>query len=341
LPFIEEGWARTNLPFFKQHVVFEEIKELKRVVENREDQGFSVRVRRFNRRPLRWIPLKKRLGMRTEPCQGAKPVVLETGRPNPPWTPQILPVQIVTIGQLAILAVPAELTTMAGRRLTETVSVALSSSGIKHVVIAGLSNAYAGYVTTQKEYEVQHYEGASTHFGPWTLAAFQQEFHTLAGALRDGKPVPIGPPPLDLTHHLLLRHSTQTPVDPEPDAGFGGVIQDAKRTYSRGETVRVTFFGGHPNHDFRIQSTYLEVQRKEGADWVTIARDWDDETKYRWVRQNGFSQVTIEWTIPTDGREWDRVPSGTYRIRHYGHSKNKKGRLTPYAGTSREFEIVD
>ncbi|UUZ49892.1 neutral/alkaline non-lysosomal ceramidase N-terminal domain-containing protein [Massilia sp. B-10] len=44
------------------------------------------------------------------------------------------------------------------------------------------ANAYSGYVTTPEEYEAQHYEGASTHFGKWTLGAYQQSFHELASA---------------------------------------------------------------------------------------------------------------------------------------------------------------
>ena len=43
-----------------------------------------------------------------------------------------------------------------------------------HVVIAGLANTYASYVTTFEEYSVQRYEGASTIFGPHTLDAYIQ-----------------------------------------------------------------------------------------------------------------------------------------------------------------------
>ena len=63
---------------------------------------------------------------------------------------------------------------MAGRRLLDTVRTALAPAGVTHVVLAGLANAYAGYVVTPEEYTAQHYEGASTHFGPWTLGALQQ-----------------------------------------------------------------------------------------------------------------------------------------------------------------------
>ena len=42
------------------------------------------------------------------------------------------------------------------------------------VVIAGLTNTYASYVTTFEEYAMQRYEGASTIFGPHTLDAYIQ-----------------------------------------------------------------------------------------------------------------------------------------------------------------------
>ena len=54
----------------------------------------------------------------TTACQGEKPIVLETGTMTPyPWTPEVLPLQVVTLGNLALVAVPFEMTTMAGRRL--------------------------------------------------------------------------------------------------------------------------------------------------------------------------------------------------------------------------------
>ena len=56
-------------------------------------------------------------------CQYPKPILLDTGSMKYPyqWTPSIAPVQILRIGQLFILAVPGEFTTMAGRRLRNSV----------------------------------------------------------------------------------------------------------------------------------------------------------------------------------------------------------------------------
>src|SRR6185436_18607806 len=89
----------------------------------------------------------------TTSCQSEKPIVLTMGTMQPyPWTPEVLPLQIVRLGNLALVATPFEPTTMAGRRLREAVEAELMRLGVDHVVIAGLSNAYAGYVATREEY---------------------------------------------------------------------------------------------------------------------------------------------------------------------------------------------
>lgn len=100
-----------------------------------------------------------------------------------PWTPETLPVQLLRIGPLVLAAVPAEFTTQAGRRLTSTLVRALARTGIQRVLLTGYANAYAGYVTTPEEYDLQGYEGASTLFGRWTLAAYQHGFEELANVL--------------------------------------------------------------------------------------------------------------------------------------------------------------
>ncbi|MFQ5846138.1 MAG: neutral/alkaline ceramidase [Candidatus Methylomirabilales bacterium] len=276
----------------------------------------------------------------TTACQGEKPIALETGTQEPfPWTPEVLPFHIITIGKLALVGVPFEMTTMAGRRLRRTVEAQLAPAGIDTVVIAGLANAYAGYVATREGYSVQHYEGASTHFGPWTLAALQQEFDRLASALREGFDVDPGPTPRDLR---CCQHTVLTGVvfDDKPlFKRFGSVHKHAKRSYTRGETVTVIFWGGHPRNNLKIQDTYLEVQRRMKRSWVTVATDLDWETKYRWQRVPcpptfACSYVTVEWEIP------EGAAGGSYRIRHYGHWKSGwNASIHPYTGTSRIFTV--
>lgn len=124
-----------------------------------------------------------------------KPVVLMPGIDQPPAVPQVLPVQLLRVGSVAVLGIPGELTTMAGRRLRTTVLDALSGTGVTDVALGTYANEYAQYITTLEEYSSQQYEGASTLFGPHTLEAYQQVAAGLAAALAHGTPVTPGPAP--------------------------------------------------------------------------------------------------------------------------------------------------
>ena len=126
-----------------------------------------------------------------------------------PWTQQIIPLQIIRIARVAIVAVPAEFTTQAARRLRRSVADKLGIA-LDDVVLSGYSNAYCGYVTTPEEYELQNYEGASTHFGVWTLGAYQSTFDRLV----DGRLDPELRPPAFRDEDLAGRRY-QTPPELE------------------------------------------------------------------------------------------------------------------------------
>lgn len=62
-------------------------------------------------------------------CQAPKPILLDVGLTKPiEWVPFILPQQIFQIGQLYIVGVPGEFTTMSGRRLKSTIKQALQTA---------------------------------------------------------------------------------------------------------------------------------------------------------------------------------------------------------------------
>ncbi|KAJ0083881.1 hypothetical protein Patl1_31179 [Pistacia atlantica] len=208
-------------------------------------------------------------------CQHPKPILLDTGEMKQPydWAPSILPIQILRVGQLVILSVPGEFTTMAGRRLRDAVKTVLTSSGEfngVHVVIAGLTNTYSQYVTTFEEYEVQRYEGASTLYGPHTLSAYIQEFKKLASALISGQAVKPGPQPPDL---LSKQISLLTPVvvDLTPSGvNFGDVKSDVPKnsTFKRGDTVTVVFWSACPRNDLLTEGTFSLVEILHGKGYL-------------------------------------------------------------------------
>jgi neutral ceramidase len=100
-----------------------------------------------------------------------------------PLVPTVLPLQILRIGELALVCCPGEFTTTAGARLMQSVGEVLQPHGIREVLICTYSNDYMGYVTTNEEYQEQCYEGGHTIFGQWTLAAFQTRLTALAREL--------------------------------------------------------------------------------------------------------------------------------------------------------------
>ncbi len=100
-----------------------------------------------------------------------------------PWIPQVLPLQIVILGQLALIGIPAEITIIAGKRLRNAIKKTLSKRGVTNIILCPYSNAYSGYITTPQEYQHQAYEGGHTLFGKWTLPAYQMKFDIVAKEL--------------------------------------------------------------------------------------------------------------------------------------------------------------
>jgi len=270
-------------------------------------------------------------------CQDPKPILLAVSIYLPlPWAENIMPLQIARIGQLYIIGVPAEMTTMSGRRLKNTVYAALKKAGAPDdalVVITGLANSYSHYVTTWEEYQVQRYEGGSTLYGPHTLAAYQQIFDYLATALQTGRPVPFGPMPPDLTNDTFT-FIPPVPVDQVPQGKtFGSIIRDVQAHYSQGQQAMVAFFGGDPRNNFMTQSSFLTVEQSISNKWSIIANDGDWSTKLHFNRTQSYIEIMITWDIPSDQR------TGTYRIGHAGYYKLPDGSTVQYSGYSSQFDI--
>ena len=267
---------------------------------------------------------------------GAKSIILAPGISHPfPMSPEILPLQIIRLGSLAILSVPGEISTMAGRRLREAIINILKPIGVKYIAINAYANAFAGHITTKEEYEKQSYEGASTHFGPYTLDAFLQEFKRLAKSIVEGKKCEPGPLPADLSDRQFSPH-TGVMMDTSPSSNykFGSIRTDADTFYKPGDTVKVVFWGAYPNNNFRNGDSFIRIEKKENDKWVIIYTDRDPCTIYRWARElMASSLITVSWMIDND------VKSGEYRIRHSGDWKSSSGKITPYEGVSGIFRV--
>uniref|UniRef100_A0A8C4TVI7 Neutral ceramidase n=1 Tax=Falco tinnunculus TaxID=100819 RepID=A0A8C4TVI7_FALTI len=285
----------------------------------------------------------------TKACHKPKPILFSTGemtRPHP-WHPDIVDVQIVAIGSLAIIAVPGEFTTMSGRRLREAVKREFDSHGGPRmdVVIAGLCNVYTHYITTYEEYQVQRYEAASTIYGPHTLAAYIQLYRGLAKAIATNtvQDLPRGPEP----PFFNIGNVTLVPplmVDRVPvNKTFGDVLQEVIQQYRATEVAEVTFVGANPRNSAEnaTKHNFLTVERYTNTSdsWHVVQNDASWDTRFYWTKGFlGRSTVSIEWHIPL-GTE-----PGIYRIRYFGHYRKKLSQShsvsIPFEGTSSAFEIT-
>ncbi|MBB6567390.1 neutral/alkaline ceramidase [Kribbella sandramycini] len=252
-----------------------------------------------------------------------------------PWVPEVLPLQLVRIGQLYLVAVPAEVTIVAGLRLRRTVAAELGVP-VDQVLIQGYANAYSQYVTTPEEYDSQQYEGASTLFGRYTLPAYQQEFAKLAAAMKSGAGVPHGPTPRDLRGKLVNFQPGVVADGPPLLKKFGDVLTAPKPAYQRGQQVTAGFVTGHPKNDLRRDGTFFEIQRAVDGGWVRYADDGDWATKFHWTRTFGAeSRADIVWDVPAD------TPPGKYRIVHHGAWKQLlTGKITGFTCVSSPFLIT-
>ena len=268
-------------------------------------------------------------------CQSPKAILFETGSGDVPLQSQIRSLTISRLGSLAIVSMPAEITTMSARRIRQAVKTELGD-WVKHIVIAGYSNGYAGYITTPEEYETQQYEGGHTLHGKWTLPAYLQTLTALAKTLNQpsiktseleyddwrGKA-----PQVNLFAHV---------IDVQPDdKSFGEVVSIDKKRVKKGETIVVKFISGNPSTGYRNDDTYVSIEYKQGDDWKTVLTDHAWSTIVRWQELDDNLIAKISWTVPKDSA------TGIYRIKHLGNYRLTKVEFKQFESVSPEFTVED
>lgn len=242
------------------------------------------------------------------------------------------PVQLLRIGQLYLIGIPAEVTIVAGLRLRRTVAEIVGAE-LRDVLVAGYSNGYLHYVTTPEEYDEQRYEGGSTLFGRWELPALQQVVAELATAMREQRPAPEGQRPAEPSRRRRSRRRAK-PDELPGSQRFGDVLAAPLPAYAPGTTVSAVFAGAYPNNDLHRGGTYVRVEHQTGGEWSTVADDSDWSTTFRWRRAGRRgSTITVTWTIPDD------TPAGQYRLRYDGDARDRNGRISAFTGATEPFEI--
>ncbi|KAH8589446.1 neutral/alkaline non-lysosomal ceramidase [Bisporella sp. PMI_857] len=282
-------------------------------------------------------------------CHHPKPILLDVGEISTPypWTPNIVDIQVLRVGQLVIIVSPGEATTMAGRRWKEAIhtsaaSLALSGSETEPVVVlGGPANSYTHYIATPEEYSIQRYEGASTLYGLWTLNAYINL--TLSNlpylhAESKSQPPPGPPPPNNVNRSLSFI--TGVVYDGAPlFKKFGDVKTDVRPSYHIGASVSATFVGANPRNNLRLEQTFAAVEQLDEASgrWARVRDDSDWSLIFNWKKTSevlGTSEVEIVWETESDAEV------GQYRIKYFGDWKTVGGTITAFEGSSGIFVLT-
>lgn len=313
-------------------------------------------------------------------CQAPKPILLDVGESDSPyaWSPNIVDIQMLRVGQLFIVVAPGEATTMAGRRWKDAVTQEAKTlfpdlaSQDPIAVLGGPANTYGHYITTFEEYQIQRYEGASTLYGPHTLSAYINRTLTFLPQLDASASSPPsserGPlPPINTNNSLSFI--TPVVVDTAPlFKSFGDVAVDVKPRYLSGQTIVARFVGANPRNDFRLGGTFAAVEKydADSSVWKQVRSDEDWSLVYEWTRTStvlGTSEVTISWETEWENGAWrdgsgssgfgegqdgakgelmarNEELAGRYRLKYYGDAKGLGGSVTSFEGTSAEFELL-
>ncbi|PGH27587.1 hypothetical protein AJ80_00829 [Polytolypa hystricis UAMH7299] len=296
-----------------------------------------------------------------EKCQEPKTILLDVGSQDKPyaWSPNIVDVQVLRVGQLLIIVSPGEATSMAGRRWKNAISKSAASKlhiSDPIVVLGGPANTYAHYITTEEEYGIQRYEGASTLYGPHTLAAHinltltHLPYLAAPSVVRTLPPLDPGPsPPINTNNSLSFI--TPVVLDGRPFAkSFGDVVSSPPedKKFRPGDKVTTTFVGANPRNNLRLESTFAAVERqnKDSNSWEVVRDDADWTLVYHWKRKNtilGTSEVTLEWLIDDEFYSVGnprKLESGTYRMRYYGDAKHLGGKIEAFEGVGPSFTVA-
>ena len=278
-------------------------------------------------------------------CQQPKPILLDVGEMHEPydWSPNIIDIQSLRVGQFIMIISPSEATTMTGRRWKKAVAEAAVNQSVvtstPKVVLGGPANSYAHYAATPEEYSVQRYEGASTLYGQWTSYAHIHLSTSSIGYLKEGAGQPAqGVLPPNNVNNSLSFITGVVYDSPHLFTSYGDVMTQPKTNYTIGDVVNATFVGANPRNNLRLEGTFTEVQQLVSGNWATVRDDHDWHLEYTWTRDDGLlgsSHVVISWeTTP------EFATAGTYRIVYHGDSKQAlTGKISAFTGTSNSFTL--
>ncbi len=218
--------------------------------------------------------------------------------------PRVLPVQVVRVGDAAIVGLPFELTVATGRRIADAVAAETRGHGVERVVVSSVANEYSGYCTTPEEYEEQRYEGGHTLYGPRTQPFLAAHAARLAGeVVRDGLVGALLP---DRAFDLHYRSYLPAPFPPTVARAVSGPATFTDATSATDPVWEQTWVDAAPG-GLRWDAPLVRVEMADGhGDWrpaVAHGRPVDDggcdiEVVHLGPGDQGHHRYAARWWDP-------------------------------------------
>jgi neutral ceramidase len=208
---------------------------------------------------------------------------------------------VVQINNVLLGAIPAEATTVAGRRMRAAM-VARRPRGrdSSEAYLIGLANGFLQYVTTPEEYQWQSYEGGSTLYGPGSAPFIQRRLAELAAALPDGS----GPSPPAAVGPITAYPGPASAVLPSASAGPPDPAVHVQEISCVGGHLAFTWLDLAPGRLFPRDGPLLLLELADGGKWRRVAIDGDRYLEVEAVGSRGGRGFlwSARWTRPASGQ---------------------------------------
>ncbi|MCZ4498846.1 MAG: hypothetical protein JWQ74_1399 [Marmoricola sp.] len=215
--------------------------------------------------------------------------------------PRVVGVHVLRLGSTAVVGLPFETTVEAGRRIAD--AVIGSGLPVASAFVSSLVNDHCDYLTTPEEYTAQHYEGASTLFGPLQQAWVTGLARETASALARGERSPGLGQNFDFGVARYLARRTGQEADRRP-----GPVSFVEATTTEDAFWTMTWSDVPPG-DLRWHEPLVRVQHETASGWETAVQDGRDVDDQGWRigvtyagPQADQHLYVVRWYAPPLGR---------------------------------------
>ncbi|WP_108073622.1 neutral/alkaline non-lysosomal ceramidase N-terminal domain-containing protein [Vitiosangium sp. GDMCC 1.1324] len=225
-----------------------------------------------------------------------------------------LPLRLLKVGEVWMVGLPGEPTSWLAHRLEEE----MRAQGALQVMVAGVCGDYSGYLTTEREYEAQHYEGSSTLWGRYTERWLVEHFQSLASKTSGSVPSGTARFTVKRGEHPELTEPAPHSDEPVPTWAISPEFEQPKQHDGR-LVLEGRWFAWAPQEHHELGwGPWLQIENAStGQVMLSAGRPVDDQHHAFLLEfKNGPGFIEWRWSLTLD--EWQHWDGLKVRFRPVG-----------------------